>query len=382
LSLHVHASSSSPPPAATNNNGQPPIKKQHSLPYYAASIGAVIILGAANRVLYKISLIPLGTPAGIFFLAQFQTFGYVAVYFWVLSIRRRTGSVSTEMMNIPNRHMSRFLSIGFVEAAGSLMGFYAAAQLPGILLPILAQTAILWQVVLAKVVLKKKLGWSQLIGVALVGMGVVAAAWPSSGKLSASILSGVDPKYVWLFILSMLFPAFDTVLKEQLFASSRRDLGGENVDLFVVNSFGSLSQGLFILAAFPMLTSMAGLSIQQLPGYLYQGWQAFTGTLPGIAAQGAPLLPLSYILMNLLFNVAALNLVRSAGNVTMCLTMSAIVPITLFAFTLPLPHLPPPPVLGSTFILGVMVMVLGLLFYNSSLLAPQIRASLKKWATA
>jgi uncharacterized membrane protein len=381
----VHASSSSsssPPAAAPNNNDQPHIRKQHSIPYYAASIGAVIILGAANRVLYKISLIPLGTPAGIFFLAQFQTFGYVAVYFWMLSIRRRTGSVSTEMMNIPKRHMSRFLSIGFVEAAGSLLGFYAAAQLPGILLPILAQTAILWQVVLAKVVLKKKLGWSQLIGVALVGIGVVAAAWPSSGKLSASILSGVDLEYVWLFILSMLFPAFDTVLKEQLFVTSRRELGGKDVDLFVVNSFGSLSQGLFILAAFPMLTSMAGLSIKQLPGYLYQGWQAFTGTLPGIAAQGAPLLPLSYILMNLLFNIAALNLVRSAGNVTMCLTMSAIVPITLFAFTLPLPHLPPPPVLGSTFILGVMIMVLGLLFYNSPLLAPQIRASLKKWATA
>lgn len=43
------------------------------------------------------------------------------------------------------------------------------------------------------------------------------------------------------------------------------------------------------------------------------GWSVFWGLAGG--ATGAPMLPLLYIGANLAFNIAALNLVRSAGNV-------------------------------------------------------------------
>lgn len=49
---------------------------------------AVVICALANRVLYKMALVPLGNY--IFFLAQLQTFGYVAVYFAVLYWRYRS----------------------------------------------------------------------------------------------------------------------------------------------------------------------------------------------------------------------------------------------------------------------------------------------------
>lgn len=51
------------------------------------SILAVVVFGVANRVLYKMALVPLGNY--VFFLAQLQTFGYVAVYFGALLWRYR-----------------------------------------------------------------------------------------------------------------------------------------------------------------------------------------------------------------------------------------------------------------------------------------------------
>lgn len=50
------------------------------------SVAAVMGLGVANRVLYKMALSPLSDY--VFFLAQFQTFSYVLVYFAVLAFRR------------------------------------------------------------------------------------------------------------------------------------------------------------------------------------------------------------------------------------------------------------------------------------------------------
>ena len=52
------------------------------------SIGLVMVLGIANRVLYKMALTPLGDRY-IFFLAQFQTFSYVLLYFLVLAVKVR-----------------------------------------------------------------------------------------------------------------------------------------------------------------------------------------------------------------------------------------------------------------------------------------------------
>jgi hypothetical protein len=65
------------------------------------------------------------------------------------------------------------------------------------------------------------------------------------------------------------------------------------------------------------------------------GFECLRGLTPscGSDCTGAPLLPLAYVATNLIFNIAALSLIRTAGNVTMSLVMSALVPITIWAFT-------------------------------------------------
>ena len=79
---------------------------------------------------------------------------------------------------------------------------------------------------------------------------------------------------------------------------------------------------------------------------------------------------------------AALELIRRAGNVTMSLTMSAIVPLTVMAFAAPLPFLPPSPPLGPLFVLGTTFLLGGLLMYNAPLWLPAAMKASRAWATA
>ena len=45
----------------------------------------------------------------------------------------------------------------------------------------------------------------------------------------------------------------------------------EDLDLFVVNSIGSLGQSFFVFLLLPIMTALRGMSITELPGYLAQG---------------------------------------------------------------------------------------------------------------
>jgi hypothetical protein len=110
------------------------------------------------------------------------------------------------------------------------------------------------------------------------------------------------------------------------------------------------------------------------------GWQCFQGITPacGGDCSGAPLLPLLYIALNLAFNVAALSLIRQSGNVVVSLVMSAMIPLSMWSFTLPWPYLSASPELGPTFLAGVALLMAGLGAYNAPLWLPALR----KWLAA
>ncbi|KAA6419096.1 MAG: crt protein 1-like [Trebouxia sp. A1-2] len=271
--------------------------------YIALSILAVVVFGVANRVLYKMALVPLGNY--VFFLAQLQTFGYVAVYFSALLWRYRAGIVTKAMLETPKK---QFFLIGALEAAAQILGFIGAAKLPGVSLPLLQQSMMFWQIGLGYLLLGKRLAPIQFVGAAIVSAGVCTAAWPS--QAGTGVLTQVSPMYAAIFVGSMFFPALATIFKEKLFSASKERLNGQSLDLFVVNSFGSAAQALFIFLLLPVISSLRGISISQLPGYLKEGTTCLLGGLPncGSDCSGAPMLPLLYIVFNLGFNIAALNL--------------------------------------------------------------------------
>lgn len=83
------------------------------------------------------------------------------------------------------------------------------------------------------------------------------------------------------------------------------------------------------------------------------------------------------------FNVAAMLLVRSMGAVATGLTMSCLVPVTVAAFTLPLPYLQQAQ-LGPHFMAGTYLLMFGLLLFNARLWTPAAAAAVqalnKRWA--
>ncbi len=337
----------------------------------ALSVVLVVALAVVNRILYRMALVPLENY--VFFLAQFQTFAYVIAYVVVLAIQAKRQKLAPTAWQLPWQFRRMFLGIGFVEAVSALLSFIGAAKLPGVTVPLLSQTILVWQVVLVYLVLKRSLTWMQLVGVAGVVGGVALAAWPGNMAVP-SIWTSVNPKYVCVYVFSCLFPAIDTLLKDRLFRKGKAWQGGRDVDLFVVNTFGSASQAVFVFLLLPLVTQSRGIPLSGLGTHLAMGWDCFRGLTPacGSDCAGAPLLPVLYVAVNLLFNISALNLISKAGNMVFSLVMSGIVPVTMWAFTLPIPvvmaYLGAPPVLGINFPAGSLLLTLGLIVYNSKML--------------
>ncbi|KAF5955461.1 hypothetical protein HYC85_008317 [Camellia sinensis] len=356
-----------------------------------------VILAVANRVLYKLALVPMKDYP--FFLAQLTTFGYVAIYFSILYVRYRAGIVTDEMMAIPK---SPFIMIGILEALGVAAGMSSGAMLPGPAIPILSQTFLVWQLAFSVLLLGRKYSWNRIAGCLLVAAGVVVAV--ASGSDTGQMLSGIG--FVWpvLMIVSSAFQAGASILKESVFIDAANRLKGKLLDIFVVNSFGSGFQALFVFLFLPFLSSLKGIPFSLLPTYIKSGagcffnigvhtlgtrvsFATFGGkrkhvvvtflfpkawvlgeemgnTFSTVSCEGAPLLPLLYMVTNIAFNISALHLLKISSAVVSSLNSMSSVPISIYILSLPLPYLPEGVSLSPFFLIGSMILVVGLILYN------------------
>ncbi|KAL2613093.1 hypothetical protein R1flu_024785 [Riccia fluitans] len=328
---------------------------------------STIVLATLNKVLFKMALVPLKEYP--FFLAQLTTFGYVLVYFSILYFRYKAGIVTKEMLNFPKR---QFVAVGALEALGIATNMAAAAILPAASIPVLLQTYLVWQLVLSALLLGKKYTKLQILGCLMVIAGVILVV--ASGGGAGSIQ---ERGLLWplVMILSSFFMAGASILKESAFTDARRQLKGGSLDIFVVNSYGSGFQGLFVLLMLPLLAKTRGMSMSQLVPYFKAGAACFVnaGSLVQ-GCQGAPLIPLLYVLANMSFNIAALSLMKSSSAIVSSLAVTASVPLAIYAFTLPLPYLGTPPPMPPGLFFGSAILVIGLAAYN---LAPKVPAKVE-----
>ncbi|XP_044482591.1 protein CLT1, chloroplastic isoform X1 [Mangifera indica] len=315
-----------------------------------------VVLGVGNRVLYKLALVPLKHYP--FFLAQLATLGYVVVYYSILYLRYHAGIVTDEMLSMPK---APFLLVGLLEALAAATGMAAGAILSGASIPILSQTFLVWQILLSFIFLGRRYRVNQLLGCFLVAIGVIITV--ASGSSGHSLK---DAGIFWsiLMIISFLLQAADTVLKEIIFKNAAERLKGGSVDLFVVNSYGSAFQALFICILLPFLSKLWGIPFIQLPNYLRDGAACFLniGTLSN-GCDGAPLLPILFILVNMGYNISLLHLLKISSAVVSCLASTFSVPISVYVFTLPLPYLGVASSLPAGFVVGAIILVMGLLIY-------------------
>ncbi|OMO50803.1 Chloroquine resistance transporter-related protein [Corchorus capsularis] len=289
------------------------------------SSALTIVLAVANRVLYKLALVPMKEYP--FFLAQFTTFGYVVIYFSILFARYRAGIVTDEMLRLPK---SRFVTIGILEALGVASGMASAAMLPGPSIPILNQTFLVWQLAFSTILLGRRYAINQIAGCLLVAIGVVVAV--TSGSDTGQMLAGVDLMWPGVMVASAAFQAGASIIKEFVFIDAAKRLNGKSLDLFVVNSFGSGFQALFVLLLLPLLSNLKGIPFSELPSYMKSGAACFLKIgAETSGCEGAPLLPLLYIITNMAFNISVLNLLRLSSAVvsSLAVTLSASNPRTL-----------------------------------------------------
>ncbi|XP_042463126.1 protein CLT1, chloroplastic-like [Zingiber officinale] len=322
-----------------------------------AAAVVTVVLGTGNRVLYKLALVPLKEYP--FFLAQFATFGYLVVYFSILYTRYQAGIVTDEMLSLPK---TKFLAVGFLEALAAASGMAAGAVLSGASIPILSQTFLVWQLIFSVIFLKRRFRLNQLLGCFLVTIGVVITV--ASGSGAGTSLKNAGIFWSLLMILSFLFQAADTILKEIIFLDAAKKLKGGSLDLFIVNSFGSAFQAIFICLLMPFMSKLWGIPFHQLPSYIRDGTACFLniGSLSG-GCQGAPLLPILFVIVNMAFNISLLHLLKISSAVVSCLASTFSVPLSIYVFTLPLPYIGVASSLPSGFIAGAIVLVSGLLLY-------------------
>ncbi|XP_039012891.1 protein CLT1, chloroplastic-like isoform X2 [Hibiscus syriacus] len=320
--------------------------------------GVTVVLGVVNRVLYKLALVPLKHYP--FFLAQLATFGYVLVYFSILYLRYHAGIVTDEMLSVPKAPL---LAVGLLEALAAATGMAAGAILSGASIPILSQTSLVWQIFMSMIFLGRRYRVNQLLGCFLVAVGVIITV--ASGSSSGYSLKEASIFWSLLMIFSFLLQAADTVLKEVIFLDAAKRLKCGSVDLFVVNSYGSAFQALFIFLLLPFLSKLWGIPFSQLPNYLKDGAACFlniSGTLSS-GCDGAPLLPLLFVIVNMGFNISLLHLLKISSGVVSSLASTFSVPISVYVFTLPLPYLGVASSLPTGFVAGAIILVLGLLIY-------------------
>lgn len=317
-----------------------------------------VVMGVANRVLYKLALVPLKHYP--FFLAQLATFGYVIVYFSILYMRYHAGIVTDEMLSLPK---TPYLFVGMLEALGAASGMAAGAILSGASIPILSQTFLVWQLLLSFIFLGRRYRVNQLLGCSLVAVGVIITV--ASGSTAGPSLKEASIFWSLLMIASFLFQAADTVLKEIIFLDAAQRLKKGSVDLFVVNSYGSAFQALFICILLPFLSKLWGVPFSQLPNHLKNGAACFLniGTLSNAGCDGAPVLPLLFIVVNMGFNISLLHLLKISSAVVSSLASTFSVPISVYIFTLPLPYIGVASSLPRGFVAGAIILIMGLLIY-------------------
>ncbi|CAE7198116.1 CLT3 [Symbiodinium natans] len=313
---------------------------------------ATVALATANRVMYKVALVPLGDF--VFFLAQFTTFGYVLAYWAALIFHRSQGNVTDEQVDFARRRWRTFARIGCLEAGSFLLGMLGAKALPGSILPVLGQLYLVFQMTFSSTLLGRKYNSRELAGCAFCVLGVITA---SAGGLGSESFHALPWRPSLLFVVSLALPALGSVLKEGLFKDARQ-ICGEELNVFVVNTLGSSFQAVGVFLLLPVLASLQGLGAtpSAMAAYLAAGAHAF-------ASQ--PFWPCLYLCLNLGFNVTLLVLLRTTSAVTVSLSVAAAVPATALVFaTCDVPLLGKGEPLDRWFTAGLGLILLGLGLYH------------------
>jgi len=216
-----------------------------------------------------------------------------------------------------------------------------------------------FSVICAVIILRTVYSFWQLWAVVVLLCGVMFTLIPTfdnKHQLSAEF------SWALLVAMSTLPNAISFTFKELMF----REKPG--LDIFIVNSHGSLFQLLFQPIFLPITLLFPGVlgSSSNLLDYVHDGFGCFAGTTPIGDKKSCGLNPYPYLIyaaFNLIFNILLLTVTKEASALLSFMAIKAILPISVILFLVPWPVIGSSPI--SNFdIIGLIIIVIALGLYR------------------
>eukprot|EP00759_Apiculatamorpha_spiralis_P032652 PhF_6_TR34127/c0_g1_i1/m.49816 len=344
---------------------------------------SVLFFGGLNRVFYKILVTPMSNDSAnlsySFFVSLFGALAYCVVYFSILGIRYCLGHVTKEMLRYPwtiqrceqkeglpittTPPLVLFICMGVLDGLGNILGLISAPYISGAMISLMSQAIVAFSMASSILMLRTRYTMWQILGacVILTGAGVALVPDLQSG-------AGGSVGYNLVTALSTLPNAISFTLREVVF------LNNPGIDIFIVNSHGSLWQLLLTPIFLPLTLLFNQTSGQSLGTYIENGLSCFVGETPD-ANKGVvdcsllakPLwtwLPIAfpylcYMVCNVVFNISLLFVVKYASALQSFMAIKAVLPISVVLFYIKWPLIPQQPA-NAYLISGLIVILIGL----------------------
>ncbi|KAL6055330.1 Transmembrane protein [Balamuthia mandrillaris] len=294
----------------------------------------VIAFGTANRVVYKIQLIPMNNY--VLFISWVITVAYCFIYFGMFFINLWMGRITRDMVRyVPTCRGTKLIFMGLMDALGFVLGIFAARKLTGFLLTLLPQGIIPMTMVVAAIWLKARYHWGQLLSVAILVGGLIVSLIPDLKHAGTGDDGWLTIVWSVVYVCSTLPNAISFVLKEKVWVDV------PNMNIFVVNSFDSLWQLIFSILLFPiiLIPGFGKVSADELGNFIPHGAKCLVGITPtkDDDCSGEPWLMLIYVTVNLSWNISLLLLLKKGGAVFTFIGAAISLPLSHLAFAIPWP---------------------------------------------
>jgi drug/metabolite transporter (DMT)-like permease len=287
---------------------------------------ACLTVGPLNFVSYKIMYAAFGESRA-FFVSQGVNFLYVLYGGVILHILSSRGEITDTMKSIPH---IKFMTMGFLDSVGGFLAAMGANQTSGSMQQLLNQTLIPITMLLSWLVLGKKSSGMQLIGAVLIFLGAWVVLIPStdssSSQSSYALISNM------LYFLSNVPIAMSIIYKE---------MGFRNVQVHVMymTQWVSIYQLLwgFVLGIFqliPGVGSSEGSSLSEINSSFWSGVTCYLQLDEECSSKYTFFLLSGYCVINFIFNVLGLYLVKHDGAVLSTITNALLLPLTVLTFNL------------------------------------------------
>lgn len=319
-----------------------------------------IIVGPLNFVFYKVMYSAYGDSRA-YFVSQGVNFLYVLYGGIIIQIGVYRGMMPPEK-DAPH---IKFIIMGFLDCLGGFLAAMGANQTSGSLQQLLNQTLIPITMVLSWIILGKKSTALQISGSLFIIMGAAIVIMSSNSSSTDDTTTGNG--YSWSFISNLIYFSSNIPIG---FSCVYKELGFRDLQMHVMymTQWVSIYQLLWgfvlgFLQLIPGMGSLNGVTVNEMRSSFYSGVLCFLHVDQECADRNTFTLLTGYCLINFLFNIVGLNLVKYDSAVLSNLTSALVLPLTVLMFSMPMLGAYREPC-SSNIIAGLVAVMFGFLLWR------------------